>query len=119
MNPKLLLIAALCSLYAAPSLATIPLIFASQGAANTGTSGIYFGSASNLAAGTTTTTIAGGAVLLGALGLTIGKALLLRRLTGRTGRRFGRSAEAPPMITDAQAAQFITELLQEYEQAYA
>jgi hypothetical protein len=44
--------------------------------------GIFWGSTSGttLGAATTTTTIAGGAVLLGALGLTIGKALLLREI---------------------------------------
>ena len=84
MNPKLLLIAALACLYATPSLATLPLIFASgtSGTASAGTSSIWLGGlgSNTLAAGTTTTTIAGGAVLLGALGLTIGKAMLLRQI---------------------------------------
>merc|ERR1712020_369118 len=119
MNPKILLISALLCLYAAPSLATFPLIFASN-AANTGLRGIFAGS---IPAGTTnvgqTTTIAGGAVLLGALGLTIGKALLLRRIMGVRGRigvYAGRGKrEAIPEISDEEATAYIMELLQEYQ----
>merc|ERR1712141_207548 len=124
---KFLLISALLCLYAAPSLATFPLIFASN-AANTGLRGIFAGS---IPSGTTnvgqTTTVAGGAVLLGALGLTIGKALLLRRIMGvegrigvyanRGGRRRGRR-EAIPEISDEEATKFIMELLREYQDFY-
>lgn len=135
MNPKFLLLFALASLYAAPSLATFPLIFASgtAGTASAGTSGLYLGgipAGTTLAAGTTTVTVAAGAVLLGALGLTIGKALILRELTGR-GRSSGRSMgsrrsffrrgkrEALPEISDEEAAAFIADLLRDYQVAYA
>ena len=73
MNPKLFLVAALACLYAGPALATFDILLTSTGIYTTG-------SASSIAAGTTVTTIGAGTVLLGALGLTIGKALLLRDL---------------------------------------
>merc|ERR1711936_381734 len=95
MNPKLFLVAALACLYAGPALATFDILLTSTG--------IYTaGGASSIAAGT---------VLLGALGLTIGKALLLRDLRARRGKR---SAEPLPEISDEQAAEFITSLLDEY-----
>merc|ERR1711993_122617 len=104
MNPKLFLVAALACLYAGPALATFDILLTSTG--------IYTaGGASSIAAGTTVTTIGTGTVLLGALGLTIGKALLLRDLRARRGKR---SAEPLPEITDEQAALFITSLLDEY-----
>merc|ERR1711862_209415 len=98
------------------SSATFPLTFASNGI---WASPASLGTASVADAALPTVAVSGGAVLLGALGLTIGKALLLRRLTGRTGRRFGRKKrEALPEISDEDAAKFITELLLEYQQAY-
>jgi hypothetical protein len=104
MNPKLFLVAALACLYAGPALATFDILLTSTG--------IYTsGSASSIAAGTTVTTIGAGTVLLGALGLTIGKALILRDLRARRGKR---SAEPLPNISDEQAAAFITSLLDEY-----
>ena len=71
MDAKLLLVATLACLYAVPAYATVDLIF--------GANAIGIGSAAGITG--TTTTIGGGAVLLGALGATIGKALLLRELT--------------------------------------
>ena len=72
MNAKLFLFAALACIYVAPSLATLDLVFGSNAAIGLGTTAGITG---------TTTTVAAGGVLLGALGLTIGKALLLRELT--------------------------------------
>merc|ERR1711981_878219 len=116
MNPKLILVAALACLFVDYTSATFPLTFASNGI---WASPASLGTASVADAALPTVAVSGGAVLLGALGLTIGKALLLRRLTGRTGRRFGRKRrEALPEISDEAAARFITELLQEYQQAY-
>ena len=79
MNPKLFLVAALACLLVDFSSATFPLTFASNGIwaspASLGTAGVADAALPSVA-------VSGGAVLLGALGLTIGKALLLRRLTG-------------------------------------
>ena len=75
MNARVILVAALACIAVAPAFATIPLIFASNG-------GLYAGNAIIPAGVTSTTTIGGGAVLLGALGVTIGKALILRELLG-------------------------------------
>merc|ERR1711936_823941 len=109
MNPKLILVAALVCLYIDYTSATFPLTFASNGI---WASPASLGTASVANAASPSIALSGGAVLLGALGLTIGKALLLRR---RTGRRFGRKRrEALPEISDEEAAQFITQLLQEY-----
>merc|ERR1712061_804910 len=119
MNPKLLLVATLACLYVAPSFATIDLVF--------GSGAIGLGTAAGITG--TTTTVSGGALLLGALGATIGKALILRELTrgrGGSSRRSGsyrRSSyrgrrEALPEISDEEATRFITELLQEYQAAY-
>merc|ERR1712061_220145 len=118
MNPKLLLVATLACLYVAPSFATIDLVF--------GSGAIGLGTAAGI---TGTTTTAGGALLLGALGATIGKDLILRELNrgrGGSSRRSGsyrRSSyrgrrEALPEISDEEATRFITELLQEYQAAY-
>merc|ERR1712029_938300 len=94
------------------SSATFPLTFASNGI---WASPASLGTASVADAALPSVAVSGGAVLLGALGLTIGKALLLRRLTGRgRGRRAALSE-----ISDEQAARYITQLLHEYEQALA
>merc|ERR1712113_1366709 len=90
MNPKLFLVAALACLFVDYTSATFPLTFASNGI---WASPASLGTASVADAALPTVAVSGGAVLLGALGLAIGKALLLRRLTGRTGRRFGRKSE--------------------------
>jgi hypothetical protein len=81
----------------------------------------------------TTATIGGGALLLGALGATIGKALILRELTRGGSRRgsvrrsgsyrrsgYGRRyrREALPEISDEEATRYIAQLLQEYQEAY-
>merc|ERR1712025_1398546 len=85
MNPKLFLVAALACLLIDFSSATFPLTFASNGI---WASPASLGTASVADAALPSVAVSGGAVLLGALGLTIGKALLLRRLTGRgRGRR--------------------------------
>merc|ERR1711868_329971 len=110
MNPKLFLVAALAFLFVDFSSATFPLTFASNGI---WASPASLGTASVADAALPSVAVSGGAVLLGALGLTIGKALLLRRLTGR-GRRAALSE-----ISDEEAARYITQLLHEYEQAAA
>ena len=79
MNPKLFLVAALACLFVDFSSATFPLTFASNGI---WASPASLGTASVADAVAPTVAVSGGVVLLGALGLTIGKALLLRRLTG-------------------------------------
>ena len=79
MNPKLILVAALVCLYIDYTSATFPLTFASNGI---WASPASLGTASVANAASPSIALSGGAVLLGALGLTIGKALLLRRLTG-------------------------------------
>ena len=79
MNPKLFLVAALACLLVDFSSATFPLTFASNGI---WASPASLGTASVADAALPSVAVSGGAVLLGALGLTIGKALLLRRLTG-------------------------------------
>merc|ERR1711963_1040461 len=107
-NPKLFLVAALACLLVDFSSATFPLTFASNGI---WASPASLGTASVADAALPSVAVSGGAVLLGALGLTIGKALLLRRLTGR-GRRAALSE-----ISDEEAARYITQLLHEYEQA--
>merc|ERR1712080_467521 len=109
MNARVILVAVLACIAVAPAFATIPLIFASNG-------GVYAGNAVLPTGLTSATTIGGGTVLLGALGLTIGKALLLRELLNR--RRSSRRGrrEALPEISDQQAAEFITNLLAEYNQ---
>ena len=71
MNSKLFLVATLACLYVVPAYATVDLIF--------GANAIGIGTAAGLTG--TTTTISGGALLLGALGATVGKALLLREAT--------------------------------------
>ena len=71
MNAKLILVATLACIYVAPTLATIDLVF--------GSGAIGLGTAAGITG--TTTTVGAGAVLLGALGLTVGKALLLREIT--------------------------------------
>ena len=71
MNAKLFLVATLACIYVAPSLATLDLVF--------GSNAIGIGTAAGITG--TTTTIGAGTVLLGALGVTIGKALILRELT--------------------------------------
>merc|ERR1712001_133684 len=118
MDSKLLLVATLACLYVVPAYATVDLVF--------GANAIGIGTAAGITG--TTTTIGGGAVLLGALGATIGKALLLRELTrGRGGSRRVSSRrshyrrgkrEALPVISDEEAVRFITDLLQEYQVAY-
>merc|ERR1712141_542418 len=70
MNIKIFLACSLACMFAAPALATFPIIIAS----GTG-------------AAATTATISGGAVLLGALGATILKAGILRELTRRRSSR--------------------------------
>merc|ERR1712241_1173501 len=75
MNTKVLLACALARMFAAPALATFPLIIAS----GTG-------------AAASTATISGGAVLLGALGATILKAGILRELTRRRSSRMHYSS---------------------------
>merc|ERR1712218_192177 len=117
MDSKLFLVASLACLYVVPAYATVDLIF--------GANAIGIGTAAGLTG--TTTTISGGALLLGALGATVGKALLLREATrGRGGSRRSsyRSSrrgkrEALPVFTDEEGVRFITELLREYEVAYA
>ena len=150
MNSKLFLVATLACLYVVPAYATVDLIF--------GANAIGIGTAAGLTG--TTTTISGGALLLGALGATVGKALLLREATrvseslenlihesseflltivpqiikiqlyflfqGRGGSRRSsyRSSrrgkrEALPVFTDEEGVRFITDLLREYEVAYA
>jgi len=109
MNPKLFLVAALACLFVDFSSATFPLTFASNGI---WASPAGLGTASVADAVAPTVAVSGGVVLLGALGLTIGKALLLRRLTGR-----GRKRRSLSEISDAEAAAYITQLLAEYEQA--
>ena len=82
MNAKLLLLAALVGVYVAPTLATIPLTYAfGQNALHAGPAALGFHSVSGTGI-TSTIGISGAAMLLGALPLVIGKALLLRRLTG-------------------------------------
>ena len=71
MDSKLLLVATLACLYVVPAYATVDLVF--------GANAVGIGTAAGITG--TTTTIGGGALLLGALGATIGKALLLREIT--------------------------------------
>ena len=82
MNPKIFLLAALVGIYVAPALATIPLTYMfGQNALYAGPASLGFHSPSVVNAGNTVA-LSGAAMLLGALPLVIGKALLLRRLTG-------------------------------------
>merc|ERR1711944_322157 len=110
MNPKPFLVATLACLLVDYTSATFPLTFASNGI---WASPASLGTASVADAALPTVAVSGGAVLLGALGLTIGKALLLRRLTGRGRKRRAALSE----ISDEEAARYITQLLHEYEQA--
>merc|ERR1711997_309466 len=110
MNPKLFLFAALVGLYVAPAFATLPLTLAQNGLFLSPAS-LGFGSPSTATG--TTIGLSGAAVLLGALPLVIGKALLLRRPTGRGRKR----REAVMTITDDEAAQVVMQLIYEYEQA--
>ena len=87
MNPKLFLVAALACLFVDFSSATFPLTFASNGI---WASPASLGTASVADAVAPTVAVSGGVVLLGALGLTIGKALLLRRLTGVSHESFSK-----------------------------
>jgi hypothetical protein len=111
MDAKLFLIAALVSVYVAPAFATFPLTFTSTQAFLSPAS-LGFGSPS--AAVGTSLHISGAAMLLGALPLVIGKALLLRRLTGR-----GRKRRDAINISDEEAAEVVMQLIYEYEHAMA
>merc|ERR1711981_223940 len=102
------------------TLATLDLVF--------GSNAVGIGTAAGITG--TTTTVGAGAVLLGALGVTIGKALILRELTRGRGKSSGGSRrvsyrrsyrgrrEAVPEISDEEATRYIAELLQEYQAAY-
>ena len=80
MNPKLFLVGALFCLYIGVAYATFPLTLAGNGLWLHPAS---LGFASAPAAATSPSiALAGGATLLGGLGLVIAKALILRRLTG-------------------------------------
>merc|ERR1712223_925775 len=79
MNPKLFLVAALACLFVDFSSATFPLTFASNGI---WASPAGLGTASVADAVAPTVAVSGGVVLLGALGLTIGKLFYLEGLPG-------------------------------------